>query len=189
MKKIYLISNDKIWSSNKNYTSNNDLNNIITCLNKKYEVNLICRKSSTKLDFELNKNLKYLNLKKITEKKINILLISITPYIFFVFFYLTYIKGNDLKGFVYLRSDGFLEYKIKYGFIGYYIYAFMFFFIKRKLKVLSCSKYFTNVKSKKILHPSELNSLLFSFASNCNFLTDAFIWAVELELHSIAISV
>ena len=44
MKKIYLISNDKIWFSNKKFTSNNDLNNIITCLNEKYNLNLICRK-------------------------------------------------------------------------------------------------------------------------------------------------
>ena len=34
MKKIYLISNDKIWISNKKYTSNNDLDNIITCLKR-----------------------------------------------------------------------------------------------------------------------------------------------------------
>ena len=158
MKKIYLVSNDKIWISNKRFTSNNDLNNIITCLNKNYDLNLVCRKSSKKLNFLLNKRFSYSKFNQINEKKINIFLISITPYNFFVFFYLLLIKRLDLTGVVYLRSDGFLEYKIKYGFIGYYIYAFMFFFIKRKLKVLSCSKYFTNVKSKKILHPSELNS-------------------------------
>lgn len=161
MKKIYLVSNDKIWISNKRFTSNNDLNNIITCLNKNYNLNLICRKSNKKLNFLLNKRLSYSKFNQINEKKINIFLISITPYNFFVFFYLLLIKRLDLTGVVYLRSDGFLEYKIKYGFIGYYIYAFMFFFIKRKLKVLSCSKYFTNVKSKKILHPSELNSSWF----------------------------
>ena len=44
MKKIYLISNDKIWFSDKRYTSNNDLNNIITCLNKNYDLNLLCKK-------------------------------------------------------------------------------------------------------------------------------------------------
>ena len=161
MKKIYIVSNDKIWISNKRFTSNNDLNNIITCLNKNYNLNLICRKSNKKLNFLLNERFSYSKFNQINEKKINIFLISITPYNFFVFFYLLLIKRLDLTGVVYLRSDGFLEYKIKYGFIGYYIYAFMFFFIKRKLKVLSCSKYFTNVKSKKILHPSELNSFWF----------------------------
>ena len=44
MKKIYLISNDKIWISDKNYTSSNDLDNIITCLNEEYDVNLVCKK-------------------------------------------------------------------------------------------------------------------------------------------------
>ena len=39
MKKIYLITNDKIWFSGKRYTSNNDLNNIITSLNNDYNVN------------------------------------------------------------------------------------------------------------------------------------------------------
>ena len=37
----------------------------------------------------------------------------------------------------------------------------MFFLIKRKLKVLTCSKNFTNVDSKNLLHPSELSSLWF----------------------------
>ena len=33
----------------------------------------------------------------------------------------------------------------------------MFSLIKKKLKILSCSKYFTNVEVKNILHPSELD--------------------------------
>ena len=51
MKKIYLITNDKIWLSEKKYTSNNDLNNIISCLNTNYELNLVCRKSKKKTKF------------------------------------------------------------------------------------------------------------------------------------------
>lgn len=158
MKRIYLISNDKIWFSRKKFTSNNDLNNIITCLNKNYDLNLICRKSKKKLNFSLDQKFDHYSFNQISEKKINLFLISITPYNFFVFFYLLLIKRLDMKGVVYLRSDGFLEYKIKYGFLGYYIYAFMFFLIKKKLKIVSCSKHFTNVDSKKVIHPSELNS-------------------------------
>ena len=45
MKKLYLISNDKIRFSKKNYTSNNDLDNILSCFKKKYNIELICRKS------------------------------------------------------------------------------------------------------------------------------------------------
>lgn len=161
MKKVYLISNDKVWFSSKRFTSNNDLNNIITCLNKNYNLNLVCRKSNKKLNFPLDKKFNHYSFDEINEKKINIFLISITPYNFFVFFYLLFIKKLDLSGVVYLRSDGFLEYKIKYGFLGYYIYSLMFFFIKKKLKILSCSKHFTNVDSKNVIHPSELNSIWF----------------------------
>ena len=172
MKKIYLISNDKIWFSNKKFTSNNDLNNIITCLNEKYNLNLICRKSNKKLNFSLDQKFDYYSFNQINEKRINIFLVSITPYNFFVFLYLLLIKRLDVTGVVYLRSDGFLEYKIKYGFLGYYIYAFMFFFIKKKLSVLSCSKHFTNVNIKNVIHPSELNSIWFKRSRVKKFKTD-----------------
>ena len=159
MKKIYLISNDKIWFSNKKYTSNNDLNNIATCLNKDYDLNLVCRKSSKKQNFQLVENLKHCEFNKIIEKKMNVLLVSISPYNFFVLFYLLLIKRVDLKGFVYLRSDGFLEYKFRYGAIGYFVYYIMFLLIKKKLKILSCSKNFTNVDVTNVLHPSQLDSI------------------------------
>ena len=90
MKKIYLFSNDKIWISNKKYTSNNDLDNIITCLNEKYDVNLVCRKSVRELNFQLNDKFNFCQLKDIDERNINILLISITPFNFFSFIYLFY---------------------------------------------------------------------------------------------------
>ena len=159
MKKIYLITNDKIWLSKTKYTSNNDLNNIITCLNKNYELNLVCRESNEKLNFSLDNKFKYFKFNEIKEKKMNIFLLSITPYNFFVLFYFLLIKRINLSGFVFLRSDGFLEYKYRYGPIGYYIYQFMFFLIKKKLKILSCSKNFTNVDVKSVLHPSELDSI------------------------------
>ena len=161
MKKIYLVSNDKVWFSKKRYTSSNDLNNIITCLNKNYDINLICRNSFKKFNFQLDENFKHFKFNKILEKKINILLISITPYNFFVLFYLYIIKKVDIKGFVYLRSDGFLEYKYRYGLLGYLFYYLMFYFITKKLKIISCSNNFTKVQSDIIVHPSELNSIWF----------------------------
>jgi len=157
MKKIYLISNDKIWISNKKYTSNNDLDNIITCLNDEYDVNLICRKSIKELHFQLNGKFNFCQLKNINERNISVLLISITPFNFFSLLYLLFIKRVRLKGFVYLRSDGFLEYKYRFGLIGYYFYYIMFLIIKKYLKILSCSNNFTKVKVDKLLHPSELN--------------------------------
>ena len=60
-----------------------------------------------------------------------------------------------------MRSDGFLEYKYRFGLIGYYFYYIMFLIIKKYLKILSCSNNFTKVKVDKLLHPSELNTKWF----------------------------
>ena len=157
MKNLYLISNDKVWLSKKNSsTSNNDLSNILSCLKDNYKIQLICRKSKKKFSYKLNQKINLTKVKKIKEKKINILMISISPFNFFIFI-LLYLKNINFNGFVYLRSDGFMEYKIKYGFIGYFFYFFMFYFINKKLKIISCSKKFTKVNIKKIVHPSELD--------------------------------
>ena len=153
MKKLYLLSNDQVWLSKKNYTSNNDLDNIISCLNKNYDLRLICRKSKKKLNFPIKNKIKHCNFNKISDQNLKILLISISPYNFFVLIYLIFFKKLSLEGYVYLRSDGFLEYKYRYGFLGYYFYFLMFFFIKKYLKIISCSKNFTNVNVKKIIHP------------------------------------
>ena len=49
------------------------------------------------------------------------------------------------------------EYKIKYGIVGYYLYFIMFYLIKKKLKIISCSKNFNHVNTRNIVHPSELD--------------------------------
>ena len=68
MKKLYLISNDKIWISEKKYTSNNDLNNIISCLNSEYEIELICRKSFKKFNYLIDEKFNFCEIKNITIK-------------------------------------------------------------------------------------------------------------------------
>ena len=156
MKKLYLITNDKVWLSKNNYTSNNDLNNILTCFSSNYKICLICRRSKKKFNYKLDQEINLTKVKHIDEKKINLFMISITPFNFFIFVLLC-LRNIKLNGFVYLRSDGFMEYKIKYGLIGYFFYFFMFYFIKKKLKIISCSKQFTKVNTKKIVHPSELD--------------------------------
>ena len=173
MKNLYLISNDKIWKSQHYYTSNNDLNNIISCFVENYKIFLINRKSNKKLNFFIKDKFTLLNIKDIKEKKINLMLISITPYNFLVLLKLIFLKKINIKGYVYLRSDGFLEYKHRYGILGYYFYYFMFKIISSKLKILSCSNNFTKVKVRKILHPSELDSVWFrKNASRNKYLTD-----------------
>ena len=161
MNRLYIASNDKIWSSKKKFTSNNEMGNIVSCLYKNYRVHLLCRKSNKKLNFLIKNKSTHDELTNINEKKINLLLVSISPYNCFVIFYLIFLKRIKLKGFVYLRSDGFLEYKYRYGILGYYFYYFMFLFVKRYLKIISCSKFFTKVNIKKVIHPSELTKIWF----------------------------
>ena len=155
MKKLYLISNDKIWISEKNYTSNNDLNNILSCLNSEYEIDLISRRSFKRFNYLINERFNFCEIKNINKKDLNILMISITPYNFFSLIKLILLK-KKIKGFVFLRSDGFLEYKIRYGFFGYILYFIMFYLIKKKLKIIAVSNKFNHVKVQNIIHPSEL---------------------------------
>ena len=165
MKKIYLISNDKIWISKKNYTSNNDLNNILSCLTSDYKIELISRKSKKKYDYLIDEKFNFCELGNIDDKNLNILMISITPFNFFVLIKMIFFK-KKIKGFVFLRSDGFLEYKIRYGFFGYILYFAMFHIIKTKLKVISVSNKFNQVKVQNVLHPSELTDDWFAEKKN-----------------------
>ena len=65
----------------------------------------------------------------------NVLMISITPYNFFSLLKLYLSEFREkIKGYVFLRSDGFLEYKIKYGVLGYFFYFFMFYIISNRKK-------------------------------------------------------
>ena len=92
-------------------------------------------------------------------------MISITPFNFFVLIKMIFFK-KKIKGFVFLRSDGFLEYKIRYGFFGYILYFAMFHIIKTKLKVISVSNKFNQVKVQNVLHPSELTDDWFAEKKN-----------------------
>ena len=173
MKNLHLVSNDKIWLSKNFFTSNNDLGTIISCLVKDYNIKLMNRKSKKKLKFKIKNKFDFCNLKNIREKKVNLLMISISPYNFFILLKLVFLYNKNVKGYVYLRSDGYLEYRYRYGILGYYFYHIMFKWITKKLKILSCSNNFTNVKVKNILHPSELDSMWFNKVNiNNNFKSD-----------------
>ena len=167
-KKLIILSNDKIFYDKFFYTSNNDLNTVIESFKKK-KIYLFARKSNKKYNFKINPIIKSKNiyLKSYTKiidiigkdfKYFNILMISITPFNVFLFFYLKYFLNQDLKGYVYLRSDGYKEYKKKYGLVGTVIYHFFYSLVKKKLKIISCSSNFTNTDNYIRVFPSELNS-------------------------------
>ena len=94
MKKLYLISNDKIWMKRRNFNSNNDLDNILSCLKDEYNIELICRKSFKKFNYLISEKFNFCKINNIKEKNINILMISITLFNFISLIKLVFWERN-----------------------------------------------------------------------------------------------
>ncbi len=152
---IYVISNDKIYKDNDNnlYGPNNDLDNILLSLKSKFNVYLIARKTKIRNKFRLGR-IDVFEKKNLT-KNMKIFMISLTPYNFLMMIYFAYIRRVNVTGHIYFRSDGFLEYKFRYGWFGYFVYFLMFTLIRRKLNFISCSNSFTNIFCNSLVYPSE----------------------------------
>lgn len=164
MKKLLIISNDKIFLSHKNCSSvYNDTLNIIEGLNKICKIILFSSISKTKLNFsiELKKKIKRFSLFSILTKtnyeNIKVFMISVTPRNF-LFFVLLKIFKKKVEGFVYLRSNGHKEYKVKFGMVGYMLYDFMIKYVFKYLQIISVSKSLSLKKKCYFIQPSELNS-------------------------------
>ena len=127
---LYIISNDKFY--NNKYSNHNDLGTIINSFIKHYNVTIIARKTAFKYKFlTIIDKVKFLNFYSIQaiktlqyNKKNKFLFISLTPFNFFVFLFLKLIMRKKLF-YLYLRSNGFKEYKIILGNFGQLFYFFM----------------------------------------------------------------
>ncbi len=166
MKKIIVISNDKIFLNKNNLsTKYNDTINIISALQKCFNIYLISNKNKIKNNFALNikKKIERFNFKSFLnwkEKKIKLLMISITPRNLF-FFILLKSCFKNFDGYLYLRSDGYQEYESKIGKIGYLIYGLMLKYLEQNLKIISVSKHIKSFKKNYLITPSELDNLWF----------------------------
>ena len=168
-KKIYIISNESIYTENGNYFCDNiDMKSIPEALNKYSEVSILARKSkiqrSKKIDikniyiygsifFFIASLIKNFN----TENKY--LIVSISPYTFLSVLVLMIFRK---KNYVYLRSDGYQEYKSILGFYGPVIYHIMFSLTAKISFLISCRKHILRNKPGKVVHPSHLNDSWFS---------------------------
>ncbi len=166
MQKLFIISNEAIYENNNLFfCDNKDLKSTPEGLEKNFEVNLIARKSNIKRSHKINiKNIKIFGslisfLREIVlsfkNKKTNYLLISISPYTFFACIFL---RLFNKKPIIYLRSNGFDEYKIILGYLGYIIYYFMFTISTGISTNISCRKYILKNKKGFVVHPSLLNN-------------------------------
>ena len=173
-KKLFIFSNESISSSgNKFFCDNIDLKSTPEGLNKKFEVLLFGRKANKKRNHEIKiKKIKIFSnifsyLQEIISTSKNegakFLIISISPYTFTICLFLKLFGKTPI---VYLRSDGYGEYKSIFGKPGYFIYHIMFEIVSLISNLISCRKYILKGKKGKILQPSQLDSIWLKKSKN-----------------------
>ena len=165
-KKLFVFSNEKISSRNNQfYCDNIDLKSTPERLNKKFEVNLFGRKSSKKRTHNIKiKNIKIFNnifsytsavIKAAKNKESKFLVISITPYTLMTCLFLRLLGAKPI---VFLRSDGYGEYRAILGRFGPSIYYLMFNIVSLVSNFISVRKYILRNKKGKIIYPSQLDT-------------------------------
>ena len=168
-KKLFIFSNESIFTQEEKYFCDNiDLKSSPEGLNKKFEVNLLGRKSSRKRAHEIKlKKIKifsniftYLSevIKSTKNENAKYLIISITPYNFLICLFLRLFGKTPI---VYLRSDGYGEYNAILGGFGKLIYHFMFSLTSLVSNLISCRNYILKGKKGKVIYPSQLDSVWF----------------------------
>ena len=166
-KKLFIFTNESIFLQDEKFFCDNiDLKSSPEGLNKKFEVNLFGRKSSKKRVHEIKlKKIKifsnifsYLSevIKSTKVESAKFLIISISPYTFFMCLFLRFYGKTPI---VYLRSDGYGEYKAILGNIGKLFYHLMFTLTSLISNFISCRNYILRGKKGKVIYPSQLDSV------------------------------
>ena len=166
-KKLFIFTNESIFFQDEKFFCDNiDIKSSPEGLNKKFEVNLFGRKSSKKRVHEIKlKKIKiysnifsYLSevIKSTKVENTKFLVISISPYTFFICLFLRFYGKTPI---VYLRSDGYGEYKAILGNIGKLFYHLMFSIISLISNLISCRNYILRGKKGKVIYPSQLDSV------------------------------
>ena len=164
-KKLVIISNEKTSINKERICCDNiDMKSIPEGLNKNYEVLMISKKSNIKRFHQINlEKIKLANniftflfsiFKTFKYKEVNYLLVSITPYTFFAYLLLFIFRK---KIFVYLRSNGYEEYKVILGYVGPLIFHIMYTFVMFKSNIITCQKRLVKKKNYDLVFPSELD--------------------------------
>tara|TARA_Y100000590_G_C15629258_1_gene980559 strand:+ start:446 stop:1465 length:1020 start_codon:yes stop_codon:yes gene_type:complete len=168
-KNLVIINNEKISKEKDSvFCDNIDIKSIPEDLNKNFNVTLIARSSKIQRKHKIDlRNIKIssniltflLNiLKTLKMPETRYLVISITPYTFFSYILLFLFRK---RVFVYLRSNGYEEYKAILGLLGPTIYHVMFSIVTFKSDIISCQKRLFTKRKSEIVFPSEINSLWF----------------------------
>ena len=164
-KELIIINKEKIYKKNGSfYCDNVDMKSIPEGLSKNIKVSIIAVKSKIERNYKIDlKEIRtvsnifeflYSIFMTFKRKKANYLLISITPYSFFAYLLLFAFRK---KIFVYLRSNGYEEYKAILGFFGSLIYHVMYSFVTFKSDIITCQKRLVKKKNYNLVFPSEID--------------------------------
>ena len=166
-KDLIIINNEKISKENNNFCCDNiDMKTIPESLGKNFNTTVIARNSKIIRKHQINIekietsssiiNFLFKIFKSFKKKEAIYLIISVTPYTFFSYILLLFSRK---KVFVYLRSNGYEEYRAILGFIGPIIYYMMFKIVTFKSNIITCQERLFSKENSKIVYPSELDSL------------------------------
>ncbi len=166
-KKLFIFTNESIFLQNEKFFCDNiDLKSTPEGLNKKFEVCLFGRKSTKKRvhEIKLKKTRIFSNIfsylseaiKSTKNENTKFLIISISPYTFLICLFLRLYGKTPI---IYLRSDGYGEYKAILGNFGKLIYHLMFNLVTLFSDLISCRKYILKGKRGRVVYPSQLDSV------------------------------
>ena len=174
---ILICSNERIFKKDTNFFCENlDIKSIPEGLSKNYEVSLIGREGKISGKHSINgvkilssnnffsylKNIFYHN--KSNPKLVNFI-ISVTPYTFLASILIFLMRKKSI---LYLRSDGYEEYKSIFGYPGVIIYHLMFSIISFTSSLISCRKHILKKKQGVIVEPSQLTPKWFNNLNDYN---------------------
>ena len=164
--KLFIITNESIFP-NKNkdcFCDNIDLKSIPEGLNEFFVVEIIGRLSRKQRSKKINlKNINafksifsylYFIYKSFKFNNVRYLIISLSPYTFLANILL---KIFSKKHFIYLRSDGYEEYKSILGNFGKFIYHLFFKISILKAELIACREHLLRKNKGTIVNPSQLN--------------------------------
>ena len=165
-KKLFIFSNESIsFQDGKFFCDNIDLKSSPEGLNTKFEVNLFGRKSLKKRSHEIKlKKLKIFSnifsylaeaVRSTKNDNSKFLVFSISPYTFLICIFLRLYGKTPI---IYLRSDGYGEYRAIIGFIGPFFYHLMFSISSAISNLISCRKFILKGKKGSVISPSQLDS-------------------------------
>jgi glycosyltransferase involved in cell wall biosynthesis len=177
MKKLFIISNESIFESENEYFCDNlDIKSTPEGLSNSFEINIIARRSKKPRSHKINIDKINLSgsifsflkvvIKNLKNEDSKYLIVSISPYTFLACILLKFFKKKPI---VYLRSDGYGEYKAILGFFGPIIYHFMFTVTSTISNLISCRKYILKNKKGDLVSPSQLDENWLNSTINTNF--------------------